>query len=91
MCTLSHLFFPANTQANAPFTMHIEGLYGLPVQEQCGQPPLFQVIPAGIGFFHIKEVSTGRVRGFRENHNSACALARSLESRIELLASDRLR
>lgn len=91
MCTLSHLFLPTNTQVNAPFSMHMEGLHRLTMEDQCGQPPLFQVIPAGIGFFHIKEVSTGRVRGFREDHNRACALARSLESRIELLASDRLR
>lgn len=91
MSTLSHLFLPANTQISTAFTIHIEGLHGLPVETQCGQPPLFQVIPAGIGFFHIKEVSTGRVRGFREDHNKACALARSLESRIELLAADRLR
>jgi hypothetical protein len=49
------------------------------------------VVPAGIAFFHIKEISTGRVRGFRGNHNEACALARSLESKIELRADDCLR
>jgi hypothetical protein len=49
------------------------------------------VIPAGNAFFHIREKSTGRVRGFRENHNAACALARSLESRIELLSNVPLR
>jgi hypothetical protein len=43
--------------------------------------PKFQVILAGNAFFHIKETSTGRVRGFRGDHNQACALARSLESR----------
>lgn len=48
---------------------------------QSGREPLFQVIPAGNSFFHIREKSTGRVRGFREDHNAACALARSLESR----------
>jgi hypothetical protein len=41
----------------------------------------FQVILAGNAFFHIKEISTGCVRGFRAGHNEACALARSLESR----------
>jgi hypothetical protein len=40
------------------------------------------VVLAGNAFFHIKEISTGHVRGFRGNHNEACALARSLESRI---------
>jgi hypothetical protein len=53
--------------------------------------PRFQVVPAGNAFFHIKETSTGRVRGFREDHNEACALARSLESKIELLANGCLR
>ncbi|WP_404943118.1 hypothetical protein [Pseudomonas fluorescens] len=53
--------------------------------------PRFQVVPAGNAFFHIKEKSTGRVRGFREDHNEACALARSLEMQIELLASGCLR
>ena len=43
--------------------------------------PRFQVILAGNAFFHIKEISTGHVRGFRGNHNEACALARSLELR----------
>jgi hypothetical protein len=38
------------------------------------------VVLAGNAFFHIKEISTGRVRGFRGNHNEACALARSLEA-----------
>ncbi|MHC8314829.1 hypothetical protein [Pseudomonas sp. LB3P31] len=47
----------------------------------CAELPRFQVVLAGSAFFHIKEISTGRVRGFRANHNEACALARSLESR----------
>jgi hypothetical protein len=38
------------------------------------------VVMAGIAFFHIKDISTGCVRGFRANHNEACALARLLES-----------
>ena len=41
----------------------------------------YQVILAGNAFFHIKEISTGHVRGFRSNHNDACALARALEWR----------
>ena len=39
----------------------------------------FIVIPAGIEFFHITESATGRVKGFRRGHASACALARRLE------------
>lgn len=46
-----------------------------------GQTPLprFKVVPAGVGFFHITDQATGRVRGFRRNHVDACALARRLE------------
>ncbi|CAM3608503.1 hypothetical protein D3C76_724780 [compost metagenome] len=44
------------------------------------RPPRFVVIPAGIGFFHITEQATGRVRGFRREHTEACALARHLEN-----------
>jgi hypothetical protein len=43
--------------------------------------PRYRVVLAGIAFFHVKETSTGRVRGFRSSHNEACALARSLEVR----------
>ena len=42
--------------------------------------PRFVVVPAGIGFFHITEQATGRVRGFRREHTEACALARRLEN-----------
>ncbi|WP_225919875.1 hypothetical protein [Pseudomonas khorasanensis] len=67
--------------------MHVGGLDHLPTSSNNHQTPNFQVVPAGIAFFHIKETSTGLVRGFRGNHNEACALARSLESKIELHAS----
>ncbi len=39
----------------------------------------YQVTLAGNSFFHITEIATGRVRGFRANHNEACALARKLD------------
>ncbi|CAK9890262.1 MULTISPECIES: hypothetical protein [Pseudomonas] len=42
--------------------------------------PRFVVVPAGIGFFHITEQATGRVKGFRCEHTEACALARYLEN-----------
>ncbi|MDZ5601938.1 hypothetical protein SJI00_03980 [Pseudomonas sp. RP23018S] len=41
--------------------------------------PRFIVIPAGIGFFHVMESATGRVRGFRRLHRDACLLAQSLD------------
>ncbi|WP_413470093.1 hypothetical protein [Pseudomonas salomonii] len=43
--------------------------------------PLYRVIPAGNEFFHVVDSTTGKVKGFRRNHNEACALARSLETR----------
>ena len=87
MCTLTH-FAVAQER---PFVMNAPCLCTDSMPESCGREPLFQVIPAGNAFFHIREKSTGRVRGFREDHNAACALARSLESRIELLAAAPLR
>lgn len=68
-------------------TMKVADLDNLPTSSNNHRTTHFQVVPAGIAFFHIKEISTGRVRGFRGNHNEACALARSLESKIELRAS----
>ncbi|MDB6444508.1 MULTISPECIES: hypothetical protein [Pseudomonas] len=41
--------------------------------------PRYRVVLAGKCFFHIEETSTGRVRGFRADHNEACYLARHLE------------
>lgn len=41
--------------------------------------PRYIVIPAGIAFYHIAERETGLVRGFRQCHEQACALARHFE------------
>ncbi|MCX5510213.1 hypothetical protein EON09_18605 [Pseudomonas soli] len=41
--------------------------------------PRYIVIPAGNAFYHIAERDTGRVRGFRQCHKQACALARHFE------------
>ncbi|PYY69407.1 hypothetical protein CRX42_16735 [Pseudomonas jessenii] len=64
MCTLTHFAYP----------LEPEPLHGAPNR------PRFQVVMAGNAFFHIKDISTGCVRGFRASHNEACALARFLES-----------
>ncbi|WP_300727319.1 hypothetical protein [Pseudomonas sp.] len=42
---------------------------------------VFRVIvkPAGRDFFHVVDNQTGKVMGFRRNHNEACALAQRLE------------
>lgn len=39
-----------------------------------------QVKPAGRDFFHVVDSQTGKVIGFRRDHNEACALARRLEA-----------
>ena len=41
---------------------------------------LYQVVPAGRNFFHIREVLSGRIKGFRSDHNKACELAKKLEA-----------
>ncbi|MFJ2280045.1 hypothetical protein ACIOUG_02785 [Pseudomonas sp. NPDC087803] len=91
MCTLTHFAQPSNPGSDTSFVLHNSAFAELAVHQQSHQTPRFRVVPAGNAFFHIKESSTGRVRGFREDHNEACALARSLESQIELLPSGCLR
>ncbi|MCK6190033.1 MULTISPECIES: hypothetical protein [unclassified Pseudomonas] len=43
---------------------------------------LYQVVPAGRNFFHILEVNSGRIKGFRSDHIQACELARQLEANL---------
>lgn len=43
---------------------------------------LYQVVPAGRNFFHILEVTSGRIKGFRSNHIRACELAKNLEAAL---------
>jgi hypothetical protein len=43
---------------------------------------LYQVVPAGKNFFHVLEVTSGRVRGFRSDHIKACELAKQLEAKL---------
>ncbi|RAI63092.1 hypothetical protein DOZ80_29790 [Pseudomonas fluorescens] len=80
MCMLTHFTYPLVPDSeSAPIShparfRHHEPLPDVPPR------PRFQVVMAGIAFFHIKEISTGSVRGFRANHNEACALARFLDS-----------
>ncbi|MFJ5254421.1 hypothetical protein ACIP8I_04380 [Pseudomonas sp. NPDC088414] len=91
MCTLTHFTQPSKPVIDTPFVLQGTDLAELAEHGAGSHRPRFQVVPAGNAFFHIKESSTGRVRGFREDHNEACALARSLESRIELLSNGCLR
>ncbi|MCF1486359.1 hypothetical protein LZ838_03155 [Pseudomonas sp. AA27] len=39
----------------------------------------YSVVAAGIGFFHITEITSGKVRGFRQRYQDAWELARHLE------------
>ncbi|POF41639.1 hypothetical protein B0D71_15665 [Pseudomonas laurylsulfativorans] len=80
MCTLTHFAYPLEPDTETPAFLpairfrHHELLQDAPYR------PRFQVVMAGNAFFHIKDISTGCVRGFRASHNEACALARFLES-----------
>ena len=44
---------------------------------------LYQVVPAGRNFFHILEVTSGRIKGFRSTHIKACELAKQLEADLQ--------
>ncbi|MHC8401620.1 hypothetical protein ACYZTX_19680 [Pseudomonas sp. MDT1-17] len=81
MCTLTHFAPPPAPYANSSLTLHSVMFQPHEYHLEALARPRFQVLLAGNAFFHIKEISTGRVRGFRSNHNEACALARALELR----------
>ncbi|WP_082557683.1 hypothetical protein [Pseudomonas sp. Root562] len=76
MCTLTHFAhpqIPSTGTSSSPYPAALPHC-------DAHRAPRFQVILAGNAFFHIKEISTGHVRGFRGDHNEACALARALET-----------
>ncbi|MGF6108798.1 hypothetical protein HKK52_06830 [Pseudomonas sp. ADAK2] len=81
MCTMTHFANLSTRHSNNPAPVHPAVLQTYALPHQTLALPRFQVVPAGKSFFHIKETSTGRVRGFRTDHNEACALARSLAAR----------
>lgn len=81
MCTLTHFAAPGAPYLNNPSTLHPTVFQQDENHPEHLAQPRFQVVLAGNAFFHIKEISTGHVRGFRTNHNQACALARALELR----------
>ncbi|MGY2377605.1 hypothetical protein ACW9IB_24160 [Pseudomonas sp. SDO524_S393] len=49
----------------------------------CPNSVLYQVVPAGKNFFHILEVNSGRIKGFRSDHIQACELAKELEATLQ--------
>ncbi|CAI8801033.1 Cauli_VI domain-containing protein [Pseudomonas sp. IT-P12] len=77
MCTLTHFVPPTCPPSNLHSTLFASPRFPAEAPDLLR----FQVVLAGNAFFHIKEISTGHVRGFRSNHNEACALARALELR----------
>jgi hypothetical protein len=79
MCTLTHFtpsLAPDPSNASTPYPA---GFQHPEFSPEALATPRFQVVLAGNAFFHIKEISTGHVRGFRSDHNEACALARKFE------------
>ncbi|WP_414912868.1 hypothetical protein [Pseudomonas sp. IT-P258] len=80
MCTLTHFAYPLVPDSETAPALHPTRLALHEPAPDTSARPRFQVVMAGIAFFHIKDISTGSVRGFRANHNEACALARLLES-----------
>lgn len=82
MCTLTHFAHPQASYSNTPPPLHPAVFLAAETSHPAPSPPRFHVVLAGNAFFHIKETSTGHVRGFRGDHNQACALARALESRM---------
>lgn len=78
---------PPSAQAPSTFANSLAPLrkvlfYALESEPEQLPSVRYQVLLAGKSFYHIKEISTGRVRGFRRDHNEACALAKKLETRI---------
>ena len=64
-----------NQRRNMYAAIHF-GLVGLPAPKNS---PRYRVEPMGVAFFHIIDTRTGKVKGFRRDHNAACAFARKLE------------
>ncbi|MFY0730807.1 hypothetical protein [Pseudomonas sp. NFX15] len=81
MCTLTHFAYPLMPDTLAAPLSHPPASHTAALLNDAPARPRFRVVMAGHAFFHIKDISTGSVRGFRTNHNEACALARFLESR----------
>ncbi|WP_213939507.1 hypothetical protein [Pseudomonas sp. dw_612] len=81
MCTMTHFAKHSTPHTNPPAPLPPLVFQAFAPTLQALALPAFQVVPAGKAFFHIKETATGRVRGFRADHNEACALARSLAAR----------
>lgn len=67
---------PASKSATTPATPH----HRLAARQGANAMPLYRVNPAGKAFYHVVEIATDRVIGYRRRHSDACALAQSLEA-----------
>ncbi|NNA95477.1 hypothetical protein [Pseudomonas gessardii] len=59
--------------------------YSVYANNVCPDFARYRVVPAGRNFFHILEVPSGRIKGFRSDHNKACALAKELETLLRTM------
>ena len=64
-----------NQRRNMPVALRL-GLADSPPPKSA---PRYRVIPVSGEFFHIVDARTNKVKGFRRDHNAACAYARKLE------------
>lgn len=69
--------------------MHSLHVPNVPENSLC--PAMYRVVPAGRNFYHILEVPSGRIKGFRSGHNQACALAKELEDTLHAINQSDMR
>lgn len=74
--------YPATSSSTRLSARDERQYYCLPNPDGYSNSVLYQVVPAGRNFFHILEVTSGRIRGFRSNHSRACELAKKLEATL---------
>lgn len=82
MQTHQHAVMSSSARSSCPDERQY---YCLPSNNGYSNSVLYQVVPAGRNFFHILEVTSGRIRGFRSNHIQACELAKKLEAGLHAL------
>lgn len=76
-------FIPLTSPIAAYTEEPVQPLRGADPAPTPSSRPRYRVVLAGKSFFHIKEISTGLVRGFRCDHNQACHLAQRLDEALD--------
>lgn len=77
---MQRLIYDAMSSHNRSSSQHETQYYRLRGCDGYSDSVLYQVVPAGRNFFHIREVLSGRIKGFRSDHIQACELAKKLEA-----------